>query len=122
MNRVSSWLLATLLVVVDASAALAHAFPDRTTPTAASVVTEQPSQVVMHFDNAFDPASTKVRVLNENGDVMSGASRSSVDHRTLFTELKRVGRGQYFVKWSALSQDGDRTMGAFSFTYKPEPH
>src|ERR1700737_4899296 len=114
MNRVSSLLLATFLGVGGASAALAHAFPDRTTPTAASVVTEQPSQVVMHFDNAFDPSSTKIRVLNENGDLVSGSSMPSGDQRTLTIGLKPIAPGQYFVKWSALSRDGDRTMGAFS--------
>jgi methionine-rich copper-binding protein CopC len=121
MNRISSFQIA-MLILIGASNALAHAFPDRTTPAQASVVSEAPSNIVVHFDNAFDPSATKVRVLNQNGDVVSDASTPSGDHRTLTTALKPLAPGQYFVKWSALSQDGDRTMGAFSFTFKPEPH
>jgi copper resistance protein C len=121
MNPIASFLTAAL-IVVRASDAFAHAFPDRTTPAAASVVSEPPSSVVVHFDNTFDSSATKVRVLNQNGDVVSDASTPSGDHRVLTTALKPLAPGQYFVKWSALSQDGDRTMGAFSFTFKPEPH
>ena len=122
MNRIPSLLLAALLIVFGASVAFAHAFPDRFTPAGGSVVSEPPANVVVHFDAAFDPSATKVRVLNQNGDMVSGASTPSGDHRTLNTALKPLAPGQYFVKWSALSQDGDRTMGAFSFTFKPEPH
>lgn len=122
MNRISSTLLATFIVAFAASDAFAHAFPDHFTPAGGSVVNDPPANVVVHFDEAFDPSATKVRVLNQNGDLMSGAATPSGDHRTLTTALKPLTPGQYFVKWSALSQDGDRTMGAFSFTFKPEPH
>ena len=121
MNRISSLLLA-ILIVGTASNASAHAFPDRTTPAEASVVSEAPSNVIVHFDEAFDPSATKVRVMNQNGDVVPGVSTPNGDHRTLTTALKAITPGQYFVKWSALSQDGDRTMGAFSLTIRPEPH
>lgn len=72
----------------------------------------------MHFDNPFNPISTTVRVLNENGDVVSGSGTTSSDHRTLTVPLKAGSPGQYFVKWRATSQDGDHTMGAYSFTIK----
>jgi len=113
--------LACFAIMMSASAALAHCFPDRSTPSAASVVSTPPSQVAVHFDNAFNPASTTVRVLNENGDVVSGADAPSSDDRTLTVPLKPIPSGQYFVKWRATSQDGDHTMGAYSFTVKGAP-
>ena len=72
----------------------------------------------MHFDNPFNPASTTIRVLNENGDIVSGAGAPSSDDRTLTVPLRALSAGQYFVKWRALSKDGDHTMGAYSFTVK----
>lgn len=81
-----------------------------------------PSQVIVHFDNQFNPASTTVRVLNENGDVVSGAGKPSPDDRTLTAPLESLPPGQYFVKWRATSQDGDHTTGAYSFTVKGGAH
>ena len=81
------------------------------------------TQVEAHFDNPLDPAGSKLRVLNANGDEMSaGKAAVSPDHQTLTIPLRPLAPGQYFVKWSALSADGDRAMGAFSFTFKPAPH
>jgi methionine-rich copper-binding protein CopC len=121
VNRVITLLAGLLTLVASSHNAFAHSFPDKTIPAPASVVAEAPSQLTMHFDNQFNPSSSKVRVLNESGDVMSSATEASADHRTLSAELKPLAPGQYFVKWSALSQDGERTMGAFSFTVKPAP-
>jgi methionine-rich copper-binding protein CopC len=114
--------LACVAIMMCASTALAHCFPEHSTPSAASVLSAPPSQVVVHFDNQFNPASTTVRVLNENGDVVSGAGTPSSDDRTLTVPLKAVSAGQYFVKWRATSQDGDHTMGGYSFTVKGAAH
>lgn len=114
-------LLAYIAVALSASAALAHCFPDRMTPAEASVITSPPAQVSIHFDKQFNPAGTHIRVLNENGDVVSGAETPSSDERTLTVPLKMISDGQYFVKWRALSQDGDHTMGAYSFTVRGAP-
>lgn len=114
---------AIVSIMLPVRDALAHSFPDRTLPSAASILTEPPSQVEVHFDNPFQPSHSRVRVLNENGDEMSaGNAAVSADHRTITVPLKPLSAGQYFVKWSALSPDGDRTMGAFSFTVRGGVH
>jgi methionine-rich copper-binding protein CopC len=122
MNRVVALTLRASLagcaIMIWASAALAHCFPDKFTPAAASIMRTPPSQVTVHFDNPYDPVSSTVRVLNENGDVVSGAKTPSADDRTLTVPLKTLSPGQYFVKWRAVSKDGDHTMGAYSFTVK----
>ncbi len=110
--------LASFAIAVFSPAALAHCFPEQSAPSAGSVLKQPPSQVAIHFDNQFNPASTTIRVLNENGDVVSGADTPSPDDRTLTVLLKPLSDGQYFVKWRALSKDGDHTMGAYSFTVK----
>ncbi len=108
-------------VLMWVSVALAHCFPDQTTPSAGSVLDAAPPQVVVHFDNVFNSASSSIRVLNEKGDVVSGAGEPSDDHHSITVPLKLLAPGQYFVKWRALSQDGDHTMGAYSFTVKGAP-
>ncbi len=122
MFRTIAFAAAGLAVLSMAAPALAHCFPDQKTPAAASVVTAAPRQVSVHFDNQFNPASTTVRVLNENGDVVSSAGKPSQDRRELTVPLKPLTPGQYFVKWRATSQDGDHTMGAYSFTVKGAAH
>ncbi len=77
-----------------------------------------PPQVVVHFDTEFNPASSSIRVLNEQGAVVSSTGEPSSDHHTITVPLKPLAPGQYFVKWRAVSQDGDHTMGAYSFTFK----
>ena len=110
--------LVPIVIAMLVSPALAHCFPDRTTPAEATASATAPSLVEIHFDNSFNPAGTSVRVLNQNGDVVSGADKSSADNRTITAPLKPLAPGQYFVKWRATSQDGDHTMGAYSFTVK----
>ena len=105
-----------IAVVMLASPALAHCFPDKTTPAQASASPTPPSHVEIEFDHPFNPAGTSVRVLNQNGEVVSGDDASSADDRTMTAPLKSLAPGQYFVKWRATSQDGDHTMGAYSFT------
>ena len=73
----------------------------------------------MHFDNPFNPAGTAIHVLNDKGAIVSGdGARRVADDRTITVPLKLLAPGQYFVKWRALSKDGDHTLGAYSFTVK----
>jgi methionine-rich copper-binding protein CopC len=110
--------LAAFAIMICASSALAHCFPDQMIPSEASALAAAPPQVVMHFDNQFNPAESSVRVLNEKGDVVSGPGTPSADARTITAPLKWLAPGQYFVKWRATSKDGDHTLGAYSFTVK----
>ncbi len=113
--------LALLAIEMFASPVLAHCFPDSSTPSAASSLTTPPSHVQVHFDNPFNPAGTSVRVLNGDGDVVSGVGTPGADDLSLTVPLKELSPGQYFVKWRALSKDGDHTMGAYTFTVKGGP-
>lgn len=115
-------LVAVLLALAAPSLAHAHAFPLSSEPAGGSLVAAPPPQVSVRFDNPVDPAKSSVRVLDQNGASMAAApSVVGADRLTITTPLKPLGPGQYFVKWSALSADGDRSMGAFTFTVAP-PH
>jgi methionine-rich copper-binding protein CopC len=108
--------LTAVAIMICASSALAHCFPDQTTPSEGSALSVAPPRVVVHFDNEFNPAVSSVRVLNEKGDVVSAPGMPSADNRAITAPLKPLAPGQYFVKWRATSKDGDHTLGAFSFT------
>lgn len=104
--------------MLAASAASAHCFLDHSTPSAGSKLDRPPSRIVLYFDNQFDPKATTVRVLTEKGDLVSGSASATSDNHALMAPLKALAIGQYYVKWRATSQDGDHTMGAYSFTVK----
>jgi methionine-rich copper-binding protein CopC len=110
--------VASLLLALTPSAAFAHCFLDHSTPPSASVVPSPPPKVILYFDSPFDPDGTTVRVLNENGDLVSSGASASSDDRALTVPLKPISSRQYFVKWRATSPDGDHTTGAYSFTVK----
>jgi methionine-rich copper-binding protein CopC len=80
--------LATLILALSASAAFAHCFLDHSMPPSASVMTSSPSRVVLYFDNQFNPDASTVRVLSENGDVVSGGATASSDDRALIAPLR----------------------------------
>jgi methionine-rich copper-binding protein CopC len=110
--------LTLLGLMMYPAAALAHCFPDQTTPSAGSALSSSPPQVILHFDNPFNPAGTAIHVLSGSGAIVSGEGTASSDDRSITVPLKLLGSGQYFVKWRALSKDGDHTLGAYSFTVK----
>jgi methionine-rich copper-binding protein CopC len=110
---------AALAMLMPAGTALAHAFLDHSSPSAASALPAPPTHVDAHFDNPIDPAHSKLHVLDQNGaDVTAGPPAAGDGNRSLSVPLKPLAPGQYFVKWTAVSADGDRTMGAFSFSVR----
>ena len=113
--------LAGAMLALSASMAVADCFLDHSLPAAGSVVNPPISHVVLYFDNPFNPDATTVRVLNENGDLVSSGAAASSDDRELTVPLKPVAAGQYFVKWRTTSPDGDHTTGAYSFTVRATP-
>ncbi len=107
-------------ILAIAGSALAHAFPDFSQPVASSIVNGSLPEVRVHFDSAIDPAKSTVRVLSAGGaDMAASPSVVRPDNRAIAVPLKPLAPGQYFVKWSVYSADGDHTMGAFSFTFAP---
>lgn len=112
-------LAAAALGILMPANALAHAFLDHSDPSAASALAAPPTHVEAHFDNPIQPAHSKLHVLNQNGaDVTAGPASAGDGNRSLTVALKPLAPGQYFVKWTAVSADGDRTIGAFSFSVR----
>ena len=126
----AAWSAFAILAVVAAFAALAaatappaaaHAELDRTVPAADSVLGEPPAQIVLQFSQRFEPAFTKVRVVDANGREVAGGEFQvdDADPRRLRVDLPRLAPGTYQVNWRVLSIDTHVSEGRFGFVVRP---
>ena len=99
-------------------AALAHAFLDHALPAVGATVAQAPSEVIIWFTQALEPAFAGCAVTNaagqrvDTGQVMSDPKNP----QELHVPLKPLGPGEYKVSWHVVSVDTHRTTGDFSFT------
>ncbi|MEK6683951.1 MAG: copper resistance protein CopC [Nitrospirota bacterium] len=104
-------------------AARAHAFPERAEPKVGSTVRSSPSMVRVWFDGGLEPAFSRIRVTDTNHQAVDkGDGRvGEKDHTVLEASLPALLSGTYHVSWIAISFDGHRTEGDFSFTVETPP-
>ncbi len=119
------WLLpfAILLVVILAlgvpGGTAAQTELERSSPQPSSVLAEPPTEILIWFTSAIDPAKSSVQVLDVNGAVLPDlAAVPGDDDRSLVVPLPDpLDNGTYTVAWSARSaDDGPTTEGYFTFT------
>ncbi|HTQ73843.1 MAG TPA: copper resistance CopC family protein [Burkholderiales bacterium] len=119
----SRWLgfLFAAAACLAATAALAHAYLDRTVPEAGSTVHGSPAEVRLWFSHALEPAFSTVRVVDRGGrqvdlkDKQAGAGETKL----LKVSLPALPPGPYRVIWRVLSADGHVTRGEFGFEVAP---
>jgi copper transport protein len=104
------------------SAAFAHANPVDTSPRDGAALARAPARVVVRFDDAIRVAPGNAAVRNGDGSVLRGDP--SARGPTLVLPLRSVRRGDYSVRWSAVSDDGHIVQGVLAFsvgTGRPPP-
>ena len=101
----------------------AHAFPDHSQPRVGSALESSPGAVRIWFDGDLEPVFSRIRVMNENHEPVDKADgRVEEKDRTLLeVSLPTLSPGTYHVLWVAVSVDGHRTEGDFSFTVMGPP-
>ncbi|WP_108665248.1 copper resistance CopC family protein [Euzebya rosea] len=116
----STFLLAALLVVLQALPASAHTELDTTVPAADSEVLDPPSEVVLDFTAALLPDSEPaVRVIDPNGDDLVAAP-PTLEGATVTVPLNlAVTPGPHRVDWAITAADGDDQTGSFTFVFAP---
>ena len=116
----STFLLAALLVLLQALPASAHTELDTTVPAADSEVVDPPSEVVLDFTAALLPDSEPaVRVIDPNGDDLVAAP-PTLEGATVTVPLNlAVTPGPHRVDWAITAADGDDQTGSFTFVYAP---
>ncbi|HSB37699.1 MAG TPA: copper resistance protein CopC [Gaiellaceae bacterium] len=108
-------LAAALVALAFPAVASAHATLTKTAPAYGTRVDSSPKVVRLVFDQSVDALPDAIRVYDANGRLLSGATRSSTDHRTIAAPVSRLARGGYTVRWRAVSADGHVVSGVFTF-------
>jgi methionine-rich copper-binding protein CopC len=113
------FLLAATFAIAGAAATTAHAHArlESSEPQAASTVERSPKQLRLKFNEALEPAFSKVRLLDAaNAEIPLGnAGVDQADARAMAAQLPPLRSGEYRVQWSAMAQDGHKTRGEFTF-------
>lgn len=115
--------LAALLVLAFAvpSLAMAHAYPDHSSPQPGATLATSPHQVKIWFNGEIEPVFSTLLVKNTAGKSVSEGKGhvDAKDHKLLETALpKPLPAGSYSVDWSVIAHDGHHTAGHFTFTVK----
>ena len=108
-------LAAALLALALPAAASAHATLIRSTPSFQQRLKASPPVVRLSFDQSVKALPNAIRIYTTRGGLVSGETLTSPDKRTIDAPLKRLPRGAYTVRWTAVSADGHVIAGVFTF-------
>jgi copper transport protein len=112
------------VVLVLPSAAAAHAYLIRTTPTASGVLNTPPREVALTYDEAVEPRFAIISVTDTTGhqQTTGPVRRSAANPDTLIAPLRpNLPQGWYLIYWRAISVDGHPVQGAFTYAVGPNP-
>ena len=101
-------------IAFGATAALAHAHLDHTSPPVDGTVATAPNEVVLSYTQNLEPAFSSVTVTDGSGARVD-QGKAQVSGSTMSVGLKAIGPGTYHVHWQVLSVDTHKTEGNFSF-------
>ena len=112
------YVLAAALVLL-ASPAFAHAHLLSETPADGATVTG-PTGLVLTFSEGLVLKFTGITITGPNGGTDIGSSSlDPKDDKVLdVTLIAPLAAGSYTVAWHALSTDGHKTAGTYTFTVK----
>ncbi|SIT51274.1 Copper resistance protein CopC [Paraburkholderia piptadeniae] len=105
--------------ILIASAAFAHVFPQKQSPSA-GVEVASPASVTIVFDGPLEPAFSSLNVSNSTGKQVNTAKAEidANDRRSIHVVLPTLPPDTYTVHWVAVASDGHRTHGDYSFKVK----
>jgi copper resistance protein C len=109
---------ALLLSLGFAARAFAHANLVSATPAANSMAMPPPIELRLKFSESIEITFTKVRVTGpDKGTIETGALKLDPNDNTVVIVplMSPLSKGKYTVDWQALSLDGHKTKGNYSF-------
>lgn len=112
-------LILALGLSLSATAALAHAHLTAEMPTAKSTVAA-PTALMLTFSEDVNIKFTGVKITGPNkAEVKQGTPSLNADETVLTIPVDgTLAAGTYTVDWHALSNDGHKTHGTYTFTVK----
>ena len=102
-------------------AAFAHAHLKTSTPAADSTLTAAPTEIDLTFTEDVNLKFTGIKLANADKKAVTTGDGMLMDKDTtlMVPVTGAVGPGAYTVDWHALSKDGHKTSGTFTFTVQP---
>ncbi|MDS1916382.1 copper resistance protein CopC [Enterobacter asburiae] len=80
-----------------------------------------PKQLALSFTESLEPSFSKAELKNADGHIIPAGKPALVpkDKATLIVPVSTTfDKGQYEVDWTALSVDGHKTQGKYTFIVK----
>lgn len=117
MNSIKSLAAAALLSVACAGQAVAHAKLVESNPAANATVTA-PNQIVLRFNEKLEPKFSGLDLSVGGAKAPVKTSIASDGVTLIGAPAKPLAAGAYKVDWHAVTADGHRMQGAYSFTVR----
>ncbi|WP_438347894.1 copper resistance CopC/CopD family protein [Paenibacillus sp. FA6] len=96
----------------------AHAYLQKSTPTANEIISQSPAKIMLQFNESIQPAFHDIQVTNSAGERVD-LDDSYIPDSQLNTLEGNVSPnlpdGVYVVKWNVISGDGHRIEGSIPF-------
>jgi copper transport protein len=119
VGRLVVLLAAAVAAACCATQALAHANLVSTSPQDGAIVASAPTEVRLRFDDPVTVGPGNAVVAADRSSVLAGSPRVERGGRELVLPLKRLGNGDYSVRWGIVSDDGHLESGLLAFRVGP---
>jgi methionine-rich copper-binding protein CopC len=102
------------------SSAFAHAKLQSSDPEAGSTLDTAPKQVRLKFNEALEPAFSKIKVTGpQNNEIaVAGTTVDKADPTVMAAPLPALSTGEYHIQWTAMTHDGHKVKGDVTFKVK----
>lgn len=105
-----------MVVLALPAPAGAHALLESSEPADGATLTESPSEIVLRFTEAPEPALSSIVLLDTTGAELEVGEPTAQDPRALSVSAPDLAEGVYTITWRTVSQvDGHPSGGAFAF-------
>lgn len=113
-------ILATLIFIFTISSnAYAHTHLDSSTPEDGQVVTEELSEITLHFEGKIEQTS-KMVLSNSQGQTLPIGNISMEDGKMIGSLESPMENGDYLLTWNIIGADGHPIEGEISFSVDVE--
>jgi copper resistance protein C len=102
------------------SSAFAHAKLQSSDPQAGSTLAGTPKQVRLKFNEALEPAFSKIKVTGpQNNEIpVTATTVDKADPTVMTAPLPALSSGEYHIQWSTMTHDGHKAKGEVAFKVK----
>ncbi|MBB5577567.1 MULTISPECIES: copper homeostasis periplasmic binding protein CopC [Rhizobium] len=120
-KTITRFSLAAILALGLSGQAFAHAHLNSATPADKSTIKASPSELDLTFSEGLNLKFSGIKVTGPDKAVVKLGDPMLMQNDTVLMVpvSGTLGAGTYTVEWHALSADGHKTNGSYTFTVKP---